>query len=220
MQSKLHTETDNYLRDLVLRQLEWEPGIQAQDIAVTAKDGTVNLSGSVHTYLDKTRAEQAARSVYGVKAIANNIEVKGLSRTDPEIARDCVEAFRIDVGVPETKIKAEVSQGFVTLEGTVDWNFQRVATEKCARKVAGVRGIINKIQIKPRVSPTEVKTKIEDALRRSAELDARRISVAATDGTVTLSGNVRSFAEREQAERAAWAAPGVMNVVDHISISL
>ena len=218
MQPKMHTENDRFLRDAVMRQLEWEPEIVSQDISVSAKDGAVTLTGFVHTYSEKVAAEKTSKSVYGVKAIANDIEVKPMTRTDPEIIRDVVEALKIDATVPDDRIKVGISNGFVTLEGTLDWNFQRDAAESCARKVNGVRGISDKIQLKPRVSPTEVKTKIEDALRRSAEVDSRRIMVSAADSTITLSGNVRSWFEREEAERAAWAAPGVTRVIDHIAV--
>jgi len=218
MQSKVHTEADRLLRDAVLRQLEWDPEISSQDISVSANNGAIALTGFVHTYAERFAAEKIAKSVYGVKAVANDIEVKPMTRTDPEIARDVVEALRIDVSVPDDRIKVGVSEAFVTLEGTLDWNFQRESAETCARKVNGVRGIYNKIQLKPTVSAIEVKTKIENALRRSAEVDARRIRVSATDSTITLDGNVHSWFEREEARRAAWAAPGVTSVIDHIAI--
>lgn len=218
MQTKMHTESDRHLRDAVMRQLEWDPEIASQDISASAKDGAVTLTGFVHSYFEKIAAEKAAKSVFGVKAVANDIEVKPMTRTDPEIARDVVEALRIHVSVPDDRIKIGISNGFVTLEGTLDWNFQRDAAESCARKVKGVRGINNKIELKPKVSPAEVKTKIEDALRRSAEVDARRITVSASDSTITLAGNVRSWFERGEAERAAWAAPGVTRVIDQIAV--
>ena len=218
MQAKLHTYSDTHLRDAVMQQLEWEPEIFSKDIGVSAANGTVTLAGFVHSYFEKSAAERAAKRVYGVKAVANDIEVKGLSRTDPEIARDVVEALRIDVTVPDEHIKVSISNGFVTLDGTVNWMFQKDAAESCAKKVKGVRGISNMILVKPKVSPTAVKTKIEDALRRNAEVDARRITVTAKDTTITLDGNVRSWFERDEAERAAWAAPGVTSVIDHIAI--
>jgi osmotically-inducible protein OsmY len=218
MQTKMHTQSDNHLRDAVMRQLEWDPEIVSQDIAASAKNGAVTLTGFVHTYAERIAAERCTKSVYGVKAIANDIQVKPLARTDPEIARDVLEAMKLDLYVPDTHLTASVANGFVTLEGTVDWNYQRNAAESCARRVAGVRSIVNKINLKPTVSTSEVKTKIEDALRRSAEVDARRIEVTASDGKVTLFGNVRSWFEREEAERAAWSAPGVTEVIDHISV--
>jgi len=216
---KTARESDKQLRDAVLRQLEWDPQVTSNDINVATGDGVVTLTGFVHSYAEKYAAEKAAQGVYGVQALADDIEVKpGSARTDPEIARDAVHAMKINVTVPGEKIKTLVNEGFVTLEGTVDWDFQRRAAESCVRNVAGVRGVVNHLKIKPRVSVGEVSSKIEEALRRSAELDARRITVSATDSKVHLYGSVRSWFEREEAERAAWSSPGVAEVIDHISI--
>jgi len=211
-------ETDKQLREAVLRQLDWDPQIVSKDISVNTKEGVATLTGFVHSYAEKVAAEKAAKSVYGVKAVANDIEVKPMTRTDPEITRDILEAMKLDLRVLDDRLKTGIQNGFVTLDGKVDWYYQREAAESCARKVNGVRGVTNKIEVKPTVSTTEVKSKIEDALRRSAEVDARRITVSAQDGAVTLDGNVRSWFEKEQAERAAWAAPGVSRVIDHISV--
>ena len=216
---KTAKESDKQLRDAVLRQLEWDPQVTSNDINVATADGVVTLTGFVHSYAEKYAAEKAAQAVYGVKALADDIEVKpGSARTDPEIARDAVHAMKINVTVPDEKIKTLVNEGFVTLEGTVDWDFQRRGAESCVRNVAGVRGVINHLKVKPRVSAGEVSTKIEEALLRLAGLDARRITVSATDSKVHLYGSVRSWFEREEAERAAWSSPGVAEVIDHISI--
>ena len=220
MQTRTQNETDNQLRTAVAMQIDWEPEVMSRDIAVVARDGVVTLTGFVHNYFEKVAAERAAKSVYGVKAVANDIEVKtALVRTDPEIARDVVHAMSVDAAVPENRIKVTVKDGFVTLDGKVGWYFQQVGAVACVGHISGVRGVINSITVKPSASPADVKTRIEIALRRSAEVDARRISVDASDGTVTLHGNVRSWFERDEAERAAWAAPGVSKVVDHISVT-
>ncbi|HEX5423606.1 MAG TPA: BON domain-containing protein [Candidatus Acidoferrales bacterium] len=222
MQTMTMRETDKALRDTVIRHLQWDPEVVSSDISVAAEGGVVTLTGFVHTYAEKFAAEKAAQSIYGVKAVANDIEVKtGTSRSDPEIARDVVHAMKINVVVPDEGIKVTARDGFITLEGTVEWQYQRSAAESCTRNVAGVRGVTNSIHVKPKpvtVSSAEVRTKIEDALRRSAEVDARRIYVWVHDGAVELSGNVRSWFERDEAERAAWAAPGVSNVVDRITV--
>src|SRR5579875_3496457 len=197
MQAKTMTESDKQLRDNVLRHIEWDPEVVSKDISVAAEDGVVTLTGFVHTYAEKFAAEKTAKAVYGVRGLANDIEVKwGTTRSDPEIARDIVHAMKINVVVPDESIKVTASDGFITLEGKVGWHYQRTAAESCARNVAGVRGVINNIEVKPKpatVSSVEVRTKIEDALRRSAEVDARRITVSTQDGTVHLYGNVRSW---------------------------
>jgi len=219
MQTHIHKENDKLLRDAVIRQLEWDPQVVSKDISVTVSDNVVALTGYTHSYTEKYAAEKAVKSVYGVQAIANDIEVKPATmRTDPEIARDIVNAMKLDLTVPDDRIKAGVHDGYVTLEGTVEWNFQRSGAESCARNVHGVRGVLNHITVKPKVSATEVTHSIEEALRRSAEVDARRITVTAHDGEVELFGRVRSWFEREEAERAAWAAPGVAEVIDHIAV--
>jgi len=212
-------QSNTQLRDAVLCELEWNPQVTSNDINVATADDVVTLTGFVHTYAEKYAAEKAAQGVYGVKAIANDIEVKPATvHTDPEIARDVVHAMKINVMVPDEKVRTLVDEGFVTLDGTVEWDFQRRGAEACARNVAGVRGVVNHIKVRPRVSSAEVSTKIEDALRRNAELDARRITVQAMNSKVELFGTTRSWFEREEAERAAWAAPGVTEVIDHISI--
>jgi len=219
MQTHIHKESDKELREAVIRQLEWDPQVTSKDISVTVNDNVVTLTGFTHSYSEKYATEKAAKTVYGVQAVANDIEVKAAAmRTDPEIARDIVSAMKLDLTVPDERVKIGVHDGYVTLEGTVDWNFQRSGAEACARNVNGVRGVLNHIAIKPKVSAVEVTHSIEEALRRNAEVDARRITVTAHDGEVELYGRVRSWFEREEAERAAWAAPGVAEVIDHIAV--
>ena len=211
-------DKDKHLREAVVRQIAWEPEITSRDISVAAREGVVTLTGFVHSYGEKISAEKAAKSVYGARAVANDIEVKPMTRTDPEIARDVLHAMKIDMRVPDDRLTVGVQGGFVTLEGSVEWNYQREGAASCARNVNGVRDVNNKIEVKPRASTAEVKTKILEALRRSAEVDASGISVSAQDDAITLHGNVRSLFEKEEAARAAWAAPGVSRVINDIVV--
>jgi len=213
---------DLELKKAVESELNFEPSINAAEIGVAVKNGVVTLSGRVPSYWEKIAAERAAARVAGVKAVANELEVRlpgSSERTDEDIARAAVDTLKWNVLVPADRIKVKVSKGWVTLEGTVDWQYQKSAAEKTVRKLTGVVGVTNLIEVKPSVSKAEVKSAIEGALKRLAEVDANRIQVETEDGKVILSGTVRSWFEREEAERAAWAAPGVRAVEDHIAIA-
>jgi osmotically-inducible protein OsmY len=207
------------LQELVQNELLWDPEVTSSSIGVTSKDGVVTLSGFVPSYAERMAAERAALRVYGTRGVANDLTVKlAGDRIDPDIAKDAVDALKFNLSVPKT-VKVAVRDAHVTLEGTCEWWFQRNAAENAVRHLAGVKGVNNFITIKPRVSPEMVKAKIEAALRRSAELDAKDVNVVAVGGKVTLSGHVRSYAERLEAERAAWAAPGVTTVENDIFIT-
>ena len=203
-------------------ELRWNPDIDATDIAVSVKNGVVTLSGFVRSYGQKYEAEQTAKRVNGVMAVANDIEVRlpiFNQRPDPEIARDAVEEIQKNLPYASDHIGVVVRDGWVTLEGSVEWNYQRERAAQVVRRVRGVKGVTNLIELQPRVPPVEVKHKIEEAFRRSAELDANRITVETEGGVVTLRGTVRSWAERQEAERVAWATPGVVRVNNLITIS-
>jgi len=213
--------TDRQLQEHVQNALDWEPSIDAADIGVSVDKGVVTLRGDVKTYAERAAAERAALAVYAVKAVANDINVRlgnEAKRSDSEIAQAVLSALRWSSLIPDEKIAVSVSNGWVTLSGSLDWDYQRSSAARAVRDLSGVVGVSNLISLEPHVSASDVKTKIEAALKRSAEVDARRINVSASDGKVVLSGNVHSWFERNQARQAAWAAPGVTDVEDRISI--
>ena len=215
--------SDSDIKRDVEAELQSDPSIDATDIAVAVKNGVVTLSGFVPKFMDKLEAEAAAKRVAGVVGLANDLEVRlplSDKRPDPEIARDAVAAVKTQLPFSWQQIKVIVDKGWVTIEGQVEWNYQREEAERAVRRVKGVTGVINTIQLKPRVEPSEIKRKIEEAFRRSAEIDASRITVETNGGEVVLRGTVRSWAERQEAERAAWKAPGVTRVVNQIAIAV
>lgn len=219
MKAKAVKPADRELRDRVEWVLDYDPEVTSTDVGVSTDDGTVTLTGFVGTYAEKLAAERAAKRTYGVKAVANDIEVKPIfKRTDPDIAAAAVAALEARADVPRDKIKVTVKDKWLYLDGTVEWRYQKEAAEFAVRHLGGVAGVVNRVEVKPKVSTTEVHRKIEQALRHSAEIDARRITVTSQDGTVELWGNVHAWAEKEEAERAAWAAPGVRHVENHIYV--
>lgn len=215
----IHTDAD-IQRDIV-EEMKWEASLHDDDIAVAVRDGVVTLAGYVNSYFDRYRAERIVERLAGVKAVVNNIEVRlptSSQRPDPEIARAAVDALKWNVSVPADRIKVKVDKGWVTLEGDVDWNYQREAAERAVRSLTGVRGVSNLVTIRVQPAPSNVKQRIIDALKRGAEFDASRITVEVDGHRAILRGKVRSYAEMKDAERAARNAPGITEVDDELTI--
>jgi len=213
--------TDGELLDQVEDALDWEPSVDVSDVDVSVDGGVVTMRGDVGSYAQKRTAERVVLGVYGVRGVANDLNVRlpgALERSDTDIAQAAVNTLTWNTQVPSDRVTVAVSDGWVTLRGTVDWQYQKDAAERGVRNLTGVRGITNDMTVGPRVQPGDVQAKIEAALRRNAEIDARRINVSVADGRITLSGNVHSSAERDEARRAAWAAPGVTAVEDHMAV--
>jgi osmotically-inducible protein OsmY len=213
---------DAQLQQDVMNELNWDPSIHAEEIGVAVKDGVVTLSGMVRTYAEKLVAEKAAKRVRGVKAVAEDIEVKvttSMKRNDTEIAKAAVDAQAWDVEVPHERIQLKVEDGWITLEGSVDWEFQRSAAARAVSNLLGVRGVTNLITLKRRLETTEIKRRLADAFKRNAELEAQSIQVDASDGRVVLRGKVHSWQQHDEATRVIWSAPGVMDVEDHLVVA-
>ena len=212
-------KTDAQIQTDVIRELHWDPSVTHEHIGVAVTDGIVTISGTVPSYIEKSAAERAAQRVAGVQAVVEKVEVKlpgSLHRDDQDIARAIVDQFRWHSQVPDDLVKASVENGWVELAGEVEWDFQRSAAEDAVRGLLGVKGISNKISIKPKVvQPFEIKAKIEEALKRAAEREADRIAVQVHGTRVILSGKVRSFAELRDVKGAAFSAPGVTSVDDN-----
>jgi osmotically-inducible protein OsmY len=214
-------KSDADLKREVEDELNWDPEVDATDIAVSLHEGVVTLAGFVRSYSQKVMAERAAKRVAGVRAVANDLEVRLPAtdeRPDPEIVREALTALKAELPYSSENIKVISRGGWIMLEGNVEWNYARAEAENVVRRVRGVRGVTNEIAVKPRAAPTEIRRKIEDALRRRAELDARSITVETNGSEVILRGTVRSWAERDEAERTAWAAPGVTRVDNRIAV--
>jgi osmotically-inducible protein OsmY len=201
-----------------MHQLVADPQVDASLVGVSAQEGVVTLSGYVDSYAEKLAAERSCRHVYGVRALANELEVRlATARIDPDIARDALESLKNRIDVP-LGIAVTVRNGHLTLSGVVEWMYQKMAAERAVKYLRGVKGVFNHIGVKPVVTPKDVQHRIVEALHRHADIDARRIHVEAEGSQVTLSGSVRSWMEKDEAQRAAWRVPGVAIVDNRIAV--
>lgn len=213
------THTDQEIQTDVMAELRWDPSVPANEIGVVVKDGVVTLTGTVDTYMKKWRAEEVAHRVNGVIAVANEIQVRSIGeRTDSDIAAAALHALSWNSTIPQGKVHVTVDKGWITLKGDVEWQYQRQEAERVVRRLLGVKGVSNLITVKPAATPSDLKRKIEDALVRNAQVDAERITVEVQGSKAVLKGKVRSWAEREEAERVAWLAPGITSVDNQISL--
>lgn len=213
--------TDRDIQEALLEELDWEPGIEATRVGASVTDGVVTLRGVVSTLLQKLTAERVARRILGVRAIANDLDVSptgNAMRGDPAIAEAAANALEWDSAVPDSAVKATVRNGWVMLTGSVGRQFEKAAAEHVVGRLDGVKGVANGIVVKPQADAGDVKTHIENAFKRSAEIDAQRVAVASEDGRILLTGTVRSLSEHDEAERAAWAAPGVVKVDNRLVV--
>jgi osmotically-inducible protein OsmY len=216
-------KSDKQLQQDVMDDLRWDPSIDASKVGVTCTNGVITLTGVVPSYFQKQNTERIVKRVAGVRAVANDIEVHlagSAERNDTDVAQAALNALKWDTSVPDENIELSVTKGWVTLEGNVDWNYQRESCERVVEKLIGVKGVTNRLVVSPHVKSRDVKSEIKAALHRYAELEARNIEVDSADSTVTLRGQVRSWAERKEAETAAWAAPGVTQVKNEIIVSV
>lgn len=215
--------TDVDIQEDVLAELDFDPRIDPNEVGVRVKDGVVTLLGTVNTYMKRMAAQECAHRVRGVKAVANELEIrlaKDGERTDEDIAHAAAEALAWHTSVPHEQIDLTVSNGRITLKGELPWQYQRQAAEDAVRHLAGVKGVLNQITVRQPLAAYDIKKKIEDALVRSAETDAERIRVEVKGTTVILRGSVRTYLERQDAQRAAWSVPGVSHVENHLTLGV
>ena len=212
------TEADVRVRDAVMRQLDWDPEVDASAVGVAAKRGTVTLTGFIDTYSGKLAAERAAKRVHGVRAVANHIEVRlRLERTDADIAEDAARALEFRNAVPAT-VQAVVHNGRVTLTGNVEWLYQKEIAEKAVRHIRGVRAVMNHVTVAPKAVTHDVRHRIVKTLHQNADIDARHITVTVSGNAAILTGTVSTWLQRESAERAAANAPGIAHVDNRIMV--